>query len=237
MKLYFSLFICCLLHCNTWAQYDSQRRLVTLPPNANAVQEYDGWESISHYKVKCEHSYQYEYVIEVTTGDGDVQSVSERGRFEARISQIDDDTFEFLILDYSRHKERRIVVKQLSNHGVRTYANDDDIIVTTTVAPNLLATGYGKNNGSILIKTENGIAEYILHSPNPQRINFKARYKEELPDEETIYVEGKIKELKDYEKKYGKLISSSRSGQHWVKTYKRKGKYYTVYSSGVVEQY
>ncbi|MBI9010493.1 MAG: hypothetical protein JEZ05_10755 [Tenericutes bacterium] len=192
---------------------------------------------MSHIKTDAKTSYHYEYVIEVITGEGAVQSVSERGRFEATISQIDDDTYEFLILDYSRQKERRILVEQLSNNGVRTYSNDDDIIITTTITPKLMTTGYGKNNGSILIKTETGIAEYILHAPNPQRINFKERYKEELPSAESIYVEEKIKELNDYEKKYGKLISSSRSGQHWVKTYKRKGKYYTVYSSGVVEQY
>ena len=237
MKYYLLLTVCFLSFYKASAQYDRKRGLVVLPPNVNVPHEYDGWESITHEETKAESAFHYDYVIEVISEGGAVQSVSERARFQATVSQIDKETFEFVILDYSRLKERRIVVQELSNNGVRNYSNDDGIIITTTIAPKLLATGYGKVKGSILIKTDTGIAEYIMHAPNPRLINFKERYMEELPTEESINVEEKIKELKDYERKYGKLISSSRSGKYWVKTYKRKGKYYTVYSSGVVEQY
>ena len=236
-SLYYLILTCLLMPIGIAAQYDAKRGLVVLPPSANAPRAYDGWESMSHIKTEVEASYHYPYAIEVISGNGEVKSVSERGRFEITVSRINDSFFEFLIVDYSRLKERRIVAELLLNSDVRTYKTDDGTIITTTVSPKLMASGYGKNGGSILVKTKSGINEYILHAPNPKRIKFKERYKEELPTEENIYVEGKIKELQDYEHKYGRLISLSRSGKHWVKTYKRKGKYYTVYSSGVVEQY
>ena len=70
--------------------------------------------------------------------------------------------------------------------------------------------------GSILINSPQGIIEYMLHVPNPHLIDFTTRYKEELPSKEKIYVDGEIHKLKEFENHYGKLISSSRSGEHWA---------------------
>lgn len=176
----------------------------------------------------------YEYVIEVVSEDGEIISLSERGQVEIDFSKTGTDSYRIQINNYATHKKQLIQCEVLNNKGIRSFKTEDGTIITTTISPNKIAHGLG---GSILLKTENGIKEYVLNAYNPHTIDFKGRYQTELPTEENIYVEGKIKELKNYEQKYGKLISSSRSGQHWVKTYKRKGKYYTVYSSGVVEQY
>ena len=176
----------------------------------------------------------YEYVIEVVSEEGEIISLSERGQVEIDFSQTGASAYRIQINNYSTHQKQLIECEVLNNKGIRTFKTEDGTILTTTISPKRITYGMG---GSILIKTINGIKEYVLNAQNPHTIDFKGRYQIELPSEETVYVEEKIKELKDYEKKYGKLISSSRSGKHWVKTYKRKGKYYTVYSSGVVEQY